>query len=385
MKFKRVTAIALCAAALFVQLTSCAGDTDKAEEKPSAAVGDDISDGTGIDYEAAYSAFAPDTVMLTAGGLDVTWDVLYYFICAAIGEVTSATGVEPDWGAETEGQSLSFDEQIMTRALDSVMTCKAIEYAAGEVGVSLTDDDRAEISLNQESAESQLGGREAFLEYLNENHASYDVYIYLSGIDYLYENIVTEKYGEGAEQYPDSDVELYIGDEGFIMVKHIFLKTTETDEDGEEIPMTEEEAEATLAEAEEILAELKAYSGDDFGAYFDEAMSRFSEDSGGLNMYPGGYLFREGQAMPELEAAALNMDIGELSDVIRSESGYHIIYRLPIDYDAVPQEYSWTPMNTLRAVAARDAFGHYLEELKIEMGKTESDAYKNLDLASVFK
>ena len=188
-------AVALCFLLLCLPLMSCAG---KKAITTGAITGDDLNSGDNISFESAYAKYSPSDIVLTSSGGEhhVTWDLMYYFICLAIEEVYGTTGAYPDLGDTSE---TGYHSQIMARAEESALACLAIEYAAAEIGAEITGDDRASIALNQELAEEQEGGSEAFEEYLSAIHASRDVYLYLTGIiDYLYENTVIATYGEGA-------------------------------------------------------------------------------------------------------------------------------------------------------------------------------------------
>jgi parvulin-like peptidyl-prolyl isomerase len=80
--------------------------------------------------------------------------------------------------------------------------------------------------------------------------------------------------------------------------------------------LTEEEA---LAKAQEVRAEIVA------GAKFEEVAKAESDDVGsGEN---GGDLdpFTKGKMVPQFEAAAFALPIGQLSDPVKSDFGYHLI------------------------------------------------------------
>ena len=97
-------------------------------------------------------------------------------------------------------------------------------------------------------------------------------------------------------------------------------------------PLDEEEIAEKRARIDDMLAQLRA--AEDPIALFDQLMNEYSEDGrdadGNLG-YPDGYTTVKGQMVAEFENAALALKDGEISDVVESEFGYHIILRLPLD------------------------------------------------------
>lgn len=93
-------------------------------------------------------------------------------------------------------------------------------------------------------------------------------------------------------------------------VRHILIKTV--DRPATEIP-------ALQKKAEELLAKLKA------GADFAELAKKNSEDPGSAEK--GGDLdwISRGQTVPEFEKAAFSLNLKELSGLIKTEYGFHII------------------------------------------------------------
>src|SRR5258708_6605711 len=92
-----------------------------------------------------------------------------------------------------------------------------------------------------------------------------------------------------------------------VRASHILLKTEGKDD-------------ATVKkQAEELLAKIKA------GANFEELARKNSQDEG--SAVKGGDLdfFNKGQMVPEFDKAAFSMQPGQLSDLVKSTFGYHII------------------------------------------------------------
>jgi peptidyl-prolyl cis-trans isomerase D len=113
---------------------------------------------------------------------------------------------------------------------------------------------------------------------------------------------------------PDADVEAFYKQNlaqyttpAQARASHILFKTEGKDEN------------AVRAQAEEVLKKAKA--GDDFAAL----AKQFSEDDS--NKDRGGDLdyFGKGRMVPEFEAAAFALKNGEISDLVKSQFGYHII------------------------------------------------------------
>lgn len=66
------------------------------------------------------------------------------------------------------------------------------------------------------------------------------------------------------------------------------------------------------------------------GEDFDELIEKYGEDPG-MEQYPDGYLFTKGMMVEEFEKAVYSMQIGEISKPVKTQYGYHIIYRLPTE------------------------------------------------------
>lgn len=406
MKARKIITMILCVALIVAMAASCTKKT------PDAATDADVSGGvtpegdstiiSAINYETAYDAFPPETVMLTVGGIEITWDLLYMFLCREIQEIERTLGEAPDlsvdggsYGSEDDESenfdgSVTFREQVITRAVNSAMSYKALEYGAAKYGAVLTDDDRASIELARQQAEDDLGGHEAFLEYLKAGFMSYDIYNYLMAAIAVSDGLVFHVFGEGAMEFPDSGVEEYFAFYDLVMAKHILFATTTETEDGEFVEMTDEEKAVVREEAEAVLADLRAYEGDDYEGYFTEIMFERSDDLRGINLYPEGYLFIGGGYPAGMEEnvrqLASTTGPGNTLEVKTTDQGYEIVYRIPVNFDTMILGFDWDRTETARVVAARDhMLAVNVEEWKSEMARVDSDSLTNLNLAEIFK
>jgi peptidyl-prolyl cis-trans isomerase D len=109
---------------------------------------------------------------------------------------------------------------------------------------------------------------------------------------------VERAYNDNLEQYSTPEQ---------VRASHILLKTEGKDDA------------AVKAKAEELLKQAKA------GADFGELAKKNSEDEGSAKN--GGDLdyFTRGKMVPEVDAVAFTLQPGQISDVVKSQFGYHII------------------------------------------------------------
>ena len=100
-----------------------------------------------------------------------------------------------------------------------------------------------------------------------------------------------------------------------VRASHVLLSTKdpETNKD-----LTEEQKAAKHKKAEEVLK--RARAGEDFGKLAKE----YSEDPGSKDK-GGEYQFARGQMVPEFESAAFGLKTNQVSDIVTTQFGYHII------------------------------------------------------------
>lgn len=99
-----------------------------------------------------------------------------------------------------------------------------------------------------------------------------------------------------------------------ITVKTILVKTYKLDAAGNRIEFSPEEKKNALAKIAQIRQKLND------GVAFEVLAADYNEDT------QDEYSFGRGIMPPEFEEAAFNLGAGEISDIVETEYGYHLIY-----------------------------------------------------------
>ena len=269
-----------------------------------------------------------DTVVAQVGEADITAAELLYWLNRNVEVYLSQFGgqlTELPWDAPTEG-GVTLGEQMKDGALEAAVYYRSLNLLAEEEGV--TPDTGIAISVDQEFGDmaSQLNGEEKVNHMLWAQMLSRELLIYLNETSDLNAQLRELYFGENSGAYPtDAEVQAYLDEQGIYRAKHILLLTVDMDT---REPLDEETIAKKKETAAQLLDQLRA--AEDPIALFDQLMNEHSEDSG-LAANPTGYIASKGQMVAPFEEGALALKNGEISEVVESEYGYHIILRLPID------------------------------------------------------
>lgn len=278
-------------------LAGCAPKAEKVvlkEGTPAYALAKDLA--------AVMPALGPDkvTLLVEGKGLAIT-----------AGEVIQA--IQDNLGTRTAqlktvdaGQLKSIIEQGATQLAERKLLLAA---AAGAKTVVPAE----EVDKALQAQYAQAGGEPAFLEALKSAEISID-HVKKSVQETLVINKYLEGIAAGKAKVPEEDIrkayqEETAGDKT-ASVRHILL-------------LTQGKTEAEKAEARKKIEDIlvKAKAGEDFAAL----AKQFSEDPGSKDN--GGLYenFGRGQMVKPFENAAFSVPVGQISGVVETSYGYHII------------------------------------------------------------
>ncbi len=290
-----------------------------------------VADPAAENYRRAFEKLDPDEPVLRINGRDIKWKEYFYWMCSIVETIESYYGSIADYNApfELDAEGRSYAEHIRYYTANSLAQYRALETLCEDWGVTLTEESRAilEEQWARDVNDYTGGDEEAFLEMLGGEFLDREIYEYLNYCAYLYVDAFAARYGENGEKYGDEAALAYAAENDYVRAKHLLFSTV----DESRQPLPEAEKADKLAAAEAALKQLR--EAEDKEAAID-ALMPLSEDPGSL-YYTDGYTFGKGKMVPEFEDAAYALAEGEVSDIVETSYGYHIILRLPIDPDAV--------------------------------------------------
>ena len=295
-----------------------------------------------VDFAALYETREPSEIVATVDGHDVTWEEYFYWLYMQANQInsyftqmSSYYGIQYDWSDPyEEGGDVTYAQLAVDNAGRMLCQLYGIEGYAEKHDITLSAADEQAIAEGHKSdvaaACGENGTEEQFNEKLAETYLPRALYDRISRIDRLYDAGFVAEYGENGSRISDAEAVKYLEDNGYLSANHILLMTIDPST-GESL--TDEEIAEKKMEAEKIADELAAIKDpDELAKRFAELKEEYCEDTG-KSAYPDGYVFTEGTMVSEFEDAVKSLKPGEVSGVVESDYGYHIIMRLAEDAD----------------------------------------------------
>ena len=259
---------------------------------------------------------------------------------------------EQIWGTSWEGVTL--ESHVKDKVLEKIAQIKSIYLLAKDKGIELDEQEQKFVAAAAKDYFGQLSADQ-----------KEDLAITEETVQKLY-----EEYALANKAYLEitKDVNPEISDDEarIITIQHILIRTSSKDAEGNRVEFSTAQKNDAYEEATKVW-ELATSGKKDF----EELASRYSEDP------VTTYSFGKGEMDPAIEAVAFQMETDQISTVVESESGYHVIKCINTFNSEETQENKKKILEKRRG----EAFGREYDEFVNELTKKlNDDAWEDVKL-----
>jgi len=356
-RWKRsAAAAALCAALLLCGLVSCKDDAadDTAVMQESAVPEQQTltpEEYEAFSFENVKSAF-PDIPYVYAfdhgnGSADdtVTYDEYRYY--QLLYKNYFDGGDDSYWTVYPD-----MKERVTEMYNTEIRRNHTVRAECETYGLLLSDEESAALDRSNAEFVAAFGGPDYFREALDPYYLTEYYFRYQSELELLYEKLESYYMESGQILTENADIRAMLDTDAFVRCKHILIKNDSGEDPAENRVL-----------AEQLLDRIRG------GEDFDTLMTEYTEDPG-IQSEPGGYYFFRGEMDAAFEEASFALADGEISDIVESSYGYHIIWRCEKDASYMDEN-----LETIRSTYLALAFYQVLDAASADWRIVESDQY----------
>ncbi|MGL4913423.1 MAG: peptidylprolyl isomerase [Romboutsia sp.] len=254
-----------------------------------------------------------DGIVATVNGDEITTDYFEKTLKLQKQAVEGMYGADI-WNQELE-KGVTFKDGFKDQVLDQIISIQTIYDKAEKEKLLPTEE---EINKSFEQFKEALESNEEYKKDLEKIGVDYEFIknqqkqeLAISNYQENFEENVKVSDEEAKKYYDDNKKEFHVDS---VRASHILIATT----DDKNKPLSQTDKEKAKKKAEDILNRVKA--GEDFTKLAKENSSCPSKQQGGDLGF-----FGKGEMVPEFETAAYELKKGEISDIVETSFGYHII------------------------------------------------------------
>lgn len=287
---------------------------------------------------------------ITVDGTKLTIQQYRYFYLQT--KYSMDFGKEEYWEEDEKGEKAA---ELKEATENIIREYYAWLNIAKDNGLTLSAAEENGVLKNLELDKKEYGTE--FKMFLKKQFfADEETYIYFRTNDLLVEKAKADFQNILNKQAEDDTADIAAFSEKVLTVKHILLAfTVEGSADDAE---TQKAAQLKLAQ--QLAAQLRAAEGDARNTLFEELRAEHNTDPGAA-AEGASYTFGPGTMVQVFYDGSAGLQIGEVSDPVESDFGYHVIYRVPLDEASAPNEENIETFKT--------AYTSYLNSTALEKHK----------------
>lgn len=280
MNLRKILCLFICVITVISSLTSCASLASTADEKK---------------------------IVMTVGDYEVPYELYYYITMNLKKDLPDAT-----------------DEEIDKEAFEMLCEMYAVFSLAEDFGIDADDEYIASIADDAALlAIEECGGKKEYKEALAETYMNDSVFRFLKRHSQTADELLSAIIESGKYPTKESALKKLFGSDEFICIKQILVMSENSISSADDTlyltgeKHTDEEARKIAEEARD-----KALGGEDF----DALVNKYGESLYMFNNTNGYYVCR-GMWDKSNEDAVFALEVGEVSEVIESPTGFSVFLR----------------------------------------------------------